>query len=139
MTTPSKPRRRVRRSLVLLLTVATLAAASLVAPRPAGAAETSVSGWVLAADGTVAAFGGAPHHGQTNRAATAVSLTANAAGDGYWILWNDGVVSATSATKIPPAGPTAMPRGLERSGTPASCEKLVPPGKRTRPTVDKRE
>ena len=97
MTSPSKPRRRVRRSLVLLLTVATLAAASLVAPRPAGAAETSVSGWVLAADGTVAAFGGAPHHGQTNRAATAVSLTANAAGDGYWILWNDGVVSAHGA------------------------------------------
>jgi len=74
---------------ILVITAATVA---MIAP--ARSADNDVAGWVLDTNGSVVPFGGAPDLGDSSGAGVAVSIVANAANTGYWVLWDDGKVTA---------------------------------------------
>ncbi|HXZ62078.1 MAG TPA: hypothetical protein VEG62_04990 [Acidimicrobiales bacterium] len=87
--------RRVALSVAVAALPLLVAVASVVAPAaaPAAASSTSPAYWLVASDGGIFAFGGAPYYGSTGGMALnkpVVGMAATPDGGGYWLVASDG-------------------------------------------------
>ena len=85
--------RGIARYIAVALLMASLAiVGTTTSVEAAGAGD---DGWVVSSDGTVTAFGDAPHYGDaTGVGADAVAIVATPSGLGYFVAFADGTVIA---------------------------------------------
>ncbi len=80
-----------------LLAVVVAAALPSAAPAPAGASTTTPAYWLVASDGGIFSFGGAPYYGSTGGTILnkpVVGMSATPGGAGYWLVASDGGIFA---------------------------------------------